>query len=261
MNYLFAFLITLFAGLATGIGGLLVFYKKALNRKFLAISLGFSAGVMIYVSFVEILSKSIESLTEVFGSNLGYVYATISFFAGIGIIALIDHFIPAADNPHEYVFEPKEIKKSKTLIRMGLMSALAITIHNLPEGLATFIAAVQNPNIGISIAIAIAIHNVPEGVSIAIPIYHATKSRGKALLYSTLSGLSEPVGAILGILFLSTFSNPAWFGIIFGLVAGIMVFISLDELLPTAEKFGEHHLSIYGMIVGMMVMALSLILL
>lgn len=264
MNYYLAFVLTLFAGLSTGIGGVLVFNKIALNRKFLAVSLGFSAGVMIYVSFVEILSKSISSLSQSFGDTLGFVYATIAFFVGIFLIAIIDRLVPMAENPHEYV-EERELKNKKSknrdkyLMRMGLFSAFAIAIHNFPEGLATFIAAVQDPNIGITIAVAIAIHNIPEGVAIAIPIYYATKSRKKALVYSFLSGLAEPIGALIGILLLSIFATDLSFGLIFGLVAGIMVYISLDELLPTAEKYGQHHLAIYGMISGMMVMAISLV--
>jgi ZIP family zinc transporter len=266
MSYTFAFLITLLAGLSTGIGGLLVFYKVALNRKFLAASLGFSAGVMIYVSFVEILPKANASLNSIFGEELGFLYTTVAFFAGILLIALIDILVPVAENPHELVDEKDLKSKNKTairdkyLIRMGLFSAGAIALHNLPEGLATFIAAVENPSIGISIAIAIAIHNIPEGVAIAIPIYYATKSRKKALLYSFLSGLSEPLGALLGIFILTYFVSDIWFGAVFGVVAGIMIYISLDELLPTAEKYGEHHLAIYGLIIGMVVMASSLIL-
>jgi ZIP family zinc transporter len=266
MSYTYAFLITLFAGLSTGIGGILVFYKIALNRKFLAVSLGFSAGVMIYVSFVEILPKANASLSAIFGDELGFLYTTIAFFIGVFLIAIIDLLVPIAENPHELIDEKdlkiknKNIIKDKYLIRMGLFSAGAIALHNLPEGLATFIAAVENPSIGISIAIAIAIHNIPEGVAIAIPIYYATKSRKKALLYSFLSGLSEPLGALLGIFILTYFVSNLWFGVVFGLVAGIMVYISLDELLPTAEKYGEHHLAIYGLIIGMIVMATSLIL-
>ena len=265
MNYYLAFILTLFAGLSTGIGGILVFNKIALNRKFLSVSLGFSAGVMIYVSFVEILSKALTNLSTIFGETLGFIYTTAAFFIGIFLIAIIDILVPEAENPHEFV-EEKDLKnkkskaKDKYLIRMGLFSAFAIAIHNFPEGLATFIAAVEDPNIGLTIAIAIAIHNIPEGVAIAIPIYYASKSRKKALFYSFLSGLAEPVGALVGVILLSIFANELSFGIIFGLVAGIMVYISLDELLPTAEKYGQHHLAIYGMISGMFVMAISLIL-
>lgn len=186
------------------------------------------------------------------------------FFAGIAVIALIDKFVPSGENPHEArdVKDMKEGKgKDSELLRMGLFSALAIAIHNFPEGLATFASAIQDPTLGISIAVAVAIHNIPEGIAVSVPIYFATGSKKKAFLYSFLSGLSEPIGAILGYLLLMRFFNDAMFGIIFAAVAGIMVYISLDELLPTAEKYGEHHIAIYGLISGMAVMALSILLL
>lgn len=273
-NVLFAFGLTLFAGLATGIGSLLAFFTKQTNTRFLAGSLGFSAGVMIYVSLVEIFSKAKESLIEVAGYTRGYWYTTIAFFAGIAVIALIDKLVPSHENPHELrgveevdcdKTEPPEkavageaVKKS--LMRMGLFSALAIAIHNFPEGLATFIAAMEDPTLGISIAVAIAIHNIPEGIAVSAPIYYATGSRKKALGYSFLSGLSEPLGALIGYTILAPIMNDMIFGLLFASVAGIMVYISLDELLPTAEKYGEHHIAIYGVISGMALMALSLLL-
>lgn len=260
-EYIFPFLLTLFAGLSTSIGGIIAFHKKATSKKFLAFVLGLSAGVMIYVSFVEIFPKAYASLSFVFGNNLAYIYTTLGFFAGIALIALIDRLVPKAANPHEQdelnVFEHSD---DHSLLRMGLFSALAIAIHNFPEGLATFIGALESPAIGISIAVAIAIHNIPEGLAVSIPIYHATKSKKKAFLYAFLSGLAEPVGAVLGFFLLYTFLSDSLFGIIFSMVAGIMVYISLDELLPTAEKHGEHHIAIYGLITGMIIMATSLIL-
>jgi ZIP family zinc transporter len=146
-----------------------------------------------------------------------------------------------------------------SLLRMGLFSALAIAIHNFPEGIATFMSAIQDPKLGISIAVAVAIHNIPEGIAVSIPVYYATGNRKKAFMYSFLSGLSEPLGAIVGFILLRRFISPSLFGIIFASVAGIMVYISLDELMPTAEKYGHHHISIYGLIAGMAVMALSLL--
>ena len=261
-NVLFAFGLTLFAGLSTGIGSALAFYTKQTNKKFLSAALGFSAGVMIYVSMIEIFVKARDSLEAVYGSTKGYWFTTIAFFAGIALIAIIDNFVPSAENPHE-ARDVKDMKLENTndpeLLRMGLFSALAIAIHNFPEGLATFTGAMQDPTLGISIAVAIAIHNIPEGIAVSVPIYFATGNRKKAFLYSFLSGLSEPVGAILGYFLLMRFFNDAMFGVIFAAVAGIMVYISLDELLPTAEKYGEHHIAIYGLISGMIVMALSLL--
>ncbi len=261
-NVLFAFGLTLFAGLSTGIGSALAFYTKQTNKKFLSAALGFSAGVMIYVSMIEIFVKARDSLEAVYGSTKGYWFTTIAFFAGMALIAIIDNFVPSAENPHE-ARDVKDMKLENTndpeLLRMGLFSALAIAIHNFPEGLATFTGAMQDPTLGISIAVAIAIHNIPEGIAVSVPIYFATGNRKKAFLYSFLSGLSEPLGAILGYFLLMRFFNDAMFGVIFAAVAGIMVYISLDELLPTAEKYGEHHIAIYGLISGMIVMALSLL--
>ena len=265
-NILFAFALTLFAGLATGIGSALAFFTKKTNTKFLSYALGFSAGVMIYVSFVEIFWKAKLSLETAFGTITGTWLTVGGFFAGIGISMLIDKFVPTYENPHEMhkIEENKDMKKKhpkyKQLLRMGTLTALAIGIHNFPEGLATFIGALKDPAIGISLAVAIAIHNIPEGISVSIPIYYATGSKKKAFFYSFLSGLAEPVGALLGYFLFLRFFSEAVFGIVFAGVAGIMIFISLDQLLPTAQKYGEHHLSIYGLISGMAVMALSLLL-
>jgi ZIP family zinc transporter len=146
------------------------------------------------------------------------------------------------------------------LLRTGLFTALAIAIHNFTEGLATFIAATESTALGISVGVAIAIHNIPEGIAVAMPIYHATGNKAKALWYALGSGLAEPLGAIVGIFLLQAFSGELFFGFLFSAVGGIMVYISLDELLPSAEKYGKHHISIIGMMMGMAIMALSLIL-
>ncbi|MFH1728900.1 MAG: zinc transporter ZupT [Pseudomonadota bacterium] len=264
-NFWTAFLLTLFAGLATGIGSLIAFFAKTTNKKFLSVSLGFSAGVMIYVSMVEIFAKANQSNVEAFGKLRGNWLTVIAFFTGIAFIALIDRMIPSYENPHEIrsvedmKSNDKNLPKAK-LLRMGLFVALAISIHNFPEGLATFVSAIKDPFLGLSIAFAIAIHNIPEGISVSVPIYYATNDRKKAFLYSFLSGLAEPVGALFGYFILRTFFSAAIFGFSFAFVAGIMVFISLDELLPAAREYGEHHLAIYGLIAGMGVMAVSLLL-
>lgn len=264
-NLVFAFTLTLFAGLATGIGSLMALVFKTTNKKFLSISLGFSAGVMIYVSFVEILKKSQISLSKEYGEVTGAWLAAISFFAGILIIALIDRLIPSYENPHEarpiesMHKDKKNHNNDHKLMRMGVFTALAIAIHNFPEGLATFTSALVDPAIGISIAVAIAIHNIPEGISVSVPIYYATGSRKKAFWLSFMSGLSEPVGAVLGYVLLYTFFSASVMGVLFGVVAGIMVFVSLDELFPTAREYGEGHNAIYGLILGMAVMAFSLL--
>lgn len=262
---IFAFGLTLFAGLSTGIGSAIAFFARTTNIKFLSISLGFSAGVMIYVSMVEIFVKAKSALVMELGV-VGGNWATVgAFFSGIFIIGIIDRFIPSAENPHEIkrvedMASPDSAGRNHKLMRMGLFTALAIAIHNFPEGLATFTVALTDPGLGIAIAVAIAIHNIPEGIAVAVPIFYATGSRKKAFLNSFLSGLTEPLGALIGYLILMPFMNEIVFGLLFGAVAGIMVFISIDELIPTAEAYGEHHLSIYGLIAGMAVMAFSLLL-
>lgn len=265
-NVLLAFGLTLMAGLATGIGSVLAFFTKTTNTKFLSLALGFSAGVMIYVSMVEIFVKAKEALVGALDETLGNWATVGGFFGGMLLIALIDKFIPKQGNPHELKkvedmnVGNKTAQDESALLKMGTFTALAIAIHNFPEGIATFTSALQDPALGVAIAIAVAIHNIPEGIAVSVPIYFATKNRKKAFKLSFLSGLSEPIGAVAAYLFLMPFLTDVMFGIIFAGVAGIMVFISLDELLPAAKKYDEAHISIYGLIAGMAVMALSLLL-
>jgi ZIP family zinc transporter len=262
---LFAFGLTLFAGLATGIGSALAFFAKRTNTSFLSVALGFSAGVMIYVSFVEIFSKARVCLAEELGEPAAYWVTVLSFFGGIALIAIIDKLVPSFENPHEMhkaeeMDDTASADRFRKLYRMGMFTALAIAIHNFPEGLATFASGLKDPKLGIAIAVAIAIHNIPEGIAVSIPIFYATGSRKKAFVYSFLSGLAEPVGAIIGYAVFAAVFSELMFGILFASVAGIMVFISLDELLPSAEEYGKHHLAIYGLVAGMVVMAVSLVL-
>lgn len=264
MNSVFtAFLLTLIAGLATGIGSFIAFFAKKTNTRFLCLSLGFSAGVMIYVSMIEIFQQANKSLVLALGEKFGSIVNVIAFFCGIFIIAIIDKLVPSEENPHEIKkiedINEDKINKNKSLLRTGVFTAIAITIHNFPEGLATFVSALNDVSLAIPITIAIAIHNIPEGISVSVPIYYATGDKKKAFLYSFLSGMSEPLGAIIGYTLLRNIINDITLGILLSSVAGIMVFISLDELLPTARKYGEYHISIYGLIAGMAVMAISLI--
>lgn len=262
-NLLLAFGLTALAGLSTGVGSAIAFFSRRTNIGFLATALGFSAGVMIYVSFIEIFPKALASLIPIHGQTAGTWYTVAAFFGGIMLILLIDHLVPAHENPHEaHVIEEMSEPSARDprLMRMGLLTALAIAIHNFPEGLATFMAALADPALGVSIAVAIAIHNIPEGISVSVPIFYATGSRVKAFWYSFLSGLSEPVGALVGYLLLRPFMSDTLFGLLFAGVAGIMVFISLDELLPTARAYSAGHNSVYGLIGGMAVMAASLLL-
>ncbi|MGL4780894.1 MAG: zinc transporter ZupT [Bacteroidales bacterium] len=255
-----AFGLTMIAGLSTGVGSILAFFTKHTNTRFLSYALGFSAGVMIFVSFIELIPTALNDLTMRFGDKTAFLYMLLSFFGGIALIMLIDFLIPEDENPHE-VHKVEEVDKSKRLKRMGILVALSIAVHNFPEGLATFVAALDNLDIAIPIVIAIAIHNIPEGIAVSIPIYHATGDKKKAFIYSFLSGMAEPLGALVGMIFLLPFWNPVINSILLAGISGIMVYISLDELLPSAEKYGEHHLSISGVVTGMALMSLSLFLL
>ncbi len=277
-NVLFAFILTLLAGLATGLGSIIAFFARSNQYRFLAFGLGLSAGVMIYISFLEILPEAEESLVLAWGENLGPWVGLLAFFGGIGITALIDRLVPHAENPHEIrpeedlevlrregdVEELKDFQEEKEksrLMRTGLFTAGAIAVHNFPEGIATFIAAMVDPALGVSIAIAIAIHNIPEGVSVSVPIYFATGNRKKAFFYSFLSGMAEPAGALIAYFILMPFLTDALMGILFAGIAGIMVYISFDELLPMAREYGEGHTVITGLVIGMAVMGISLLLL
>ena len=269
-----ALILTLIAGSATGIGGALVLFKKKISSNFLAGALGLSAGVMIFISLAELFPEAQAMISDI-GLSHGEAFVLIAFFVGMGIITLIDFTIPEYENPHEAsglslsdrtaaVGVLEHTGNEKALHRLGLLSALAIAVHNFPEGIATFIGALNDPEMGAGITFAIAIHNIPEGIAVAIPIYYATKSKGKALLYATLSGLSEVVGAALCLAITAIFGieltggSPA-FPLVLSAVAGIMIYISLDELLPTAEKYGKHHIAIAGVVGGMALMGISLL--
>ena len=262
-NILVPLLLTLGAGLATGIGSAIAFFARRTNKCLLSFSLGLSGGVMIYVSFVELFHEANLSLSAEWGPRLGSVVTVASFFAGILLIGIIDRLVPSVENPHEAhrVEEMDKQPRNPKLMRMGVLTALAIGIHNFPEGIATFTSAVDNMTLGVAIAAAIAIHNIPEGIAVSVPVYYATGDRGKAFRLSLLSGLAEPVGALLAYLVLMPFMSATLMGCILAGVAGIMVFISIDELLPAAREYGEAHTSIYGVVAGMAIMAASLILL
>ncbi|MDI9627861.1 MAG: zinc transporter ZupT [Acidobacteriota bacterium] len=257
-----AFVLTLFAGLATGVGGIIATLARAGNHRFLSFSLGLSAGVMIYVSMMEMMPQANQRLVEQFGDKQGAWVSVAAFFGGIVFTGVIDRLVPEQVNPHEADLTPHAMAaRNQSLQRTGLVTAAAVALHNFPEGFATFISALEDLQLGIPIAVAVGIHNIPEGIAVAVPIHQASGSRRKGILAAWLSGLAEPIGAMIGYLLLRPFLTEATVGITFGVVAGIMVFISFDELLPTAEEYGEHHLTIYGLIAGMAVMALSLLLL
>jgi ZIP family zinc transporter len=246
-NVALAFILTTLAGLSTTLGSLLGLAVRKPGGRFMSAALGFSAGVMVMVSFVGLLQGSIESI--------GFAYAHFGFFSGIMVIFFIDFFLPHESAAHRDVPEQKENSK---LLRMGVLIAFGIGIHNFPEGMATFAGTLKDTRLGIAIAVAIAIHNIPEGLAISVPVYAATKSRGKAFLWSFLSGVAEPVGAVIAAVFLLPFLTPALLGWLLAFVAGVMVFIAFDELVPTSFSYNQGHIAILGVIFGMAVMALSL---
>jgi ZIP family zinc transporter len=255
-----ALLVCVGAASATVLGALSVLYAKGNNPRLLAFGLSFAGGAMVYISLVEILTKSNSAFAEIFDEKLAYAAATLSFFAGVAVLVLIDRLIP---NPHVHLsgssLKTQEIDKNH-LMKLGLLSTLAITAHNFPEGMATFFATLDNPAVGAPLAIAIAVHNIPEGVSIALPVYYATGSKKMAFLATILSGLAEPLGAILGYLVLAPFLSPVVYGVVFGMIAGAMVFLALDELLPAAKRYASGHETVYGIVTGMAALALSLVL-
>lgn len=291
-NFIIALLLTLGAGIATGVGGAIIMFVKKFNPKMLCATLGFSAGVMILISLVELFQEARVSLALEFGDKMGLFYTLLAFFGGMAIIALIDNLVPKESNPHEvntmtiqvheeavgvhkavlsfaadeeeFVKEehrtPPSEKKGGKLLRLGIFSALVIAVHNFPEGLATFISAMENPELGASITFAIALHNLPEGIAVAIPIYYATHKRWRAVGYATLSGIAEPFGGVVGYLILRSVLTPSLLACVLAIVAGIMVYISLDELLPAAESYGQHHYAIGGVILGMVFMSFGLLL-
>lgn len=248
-----ALLLTIFAGLSTGIGSTIAFFIRRPKTIYLSLSLGFSAGVMIYVSFGELFPNAVEHIGQLMGS--------IAFFIGILVIGIVDIIIPDESNPHHFAGITKESSESfdPKLMRTGLFTALAIAIHNFPEGLATFGTSLTDMRLGFLIAIAIAIHNIPEGISVSMPIYFATGNRRKAFVYSFFSGVAEPIGAILGFLLLMPFLSNMILSSLLAFVAGIMVYISVDELLPMARQYGHGHVVMIGFVMGMVVMAISLL--
>jgi ZIP family zinc transporter len=265
-----AFAVTTGAGLATGIGAAVGLFAKRTNHLFLALALGFSAGVMIYVSFVEIVPKAIEFLTIDHGDGGALLWMSVAFLSGLLFMALLYRLLPDLALP-----DPKQPPLATTvssgtgevsappvdpvLLRAGLMVALAITLHNFPEGIAVFFLTLEDPSVGIPVGVAIALHNIPEGIAVAVPLYYALGKRSWAFLLGLASGLAEPLGALIGYAILQPFITDTVLGVLFAVVAGIMVYISLDSLLPAARQYGNGQVVIYGVIVGMAVMAASLV--
>ena len=256
-SYIFPLLLTLFSGMSTLLGGFITFFVKRNNLKALSIGLGFSAGVMVYISLNELVAESATMLGAFYGLQLSKTLAFVGFSLGIVIAILIDYFIP--DHIEDDFLNTSKKSQRQKVRRAGLITALAVTLHNFPEGIATFLVASQDIMLGVPVAIAIAIHNIPEGIAIALPIFHSTGKKRLAILYSFLSGISEPIGGLIGVLFLKTIMPEQAIGIMTAAVAGIMVYISFDTLLPLAREYGENHHVMIGIVSGMLVMSLGLI--
>jgi len=244
-TFLFALILSVIAGLSTTIGSVIAFVVKEPSKKFISIIMGFSAGVMILISFVELLQEGIDASNFLLGSTF--------FFIGMLLMLVIDITIS-----HKYEFEYKKGFSEDKLEKTSLLVTLGIFIHNFPEGMATFVAALSNIKLGIILCFAIALHNIPEGIAVAVPVYVSTKNSRKAFFWSFISGVSEPLGALIVGFILFPFINDFILGAMLAVVGGFMVYISLDELLPASRDSGFEHLSIIGIIFGMIIMTLSL---
>jgi ZIP family zinc transporter len=253
-----AFLVCLAAASATIIGAFTILFTRGPSPRLLSFGLAFAGGAMVYVSLVEIFAKSHRAFLEIAPDQTAYAAATFSFFTGMMAMILLDYILP---NPHLKLIPRDKNTHSHThthLKRISIFATLAITAHNLPEGCATFFATLDHPNVGISLAVAIALHNIPEGISVAIPVYFATGSKRTAFLATLISALAEPLGAILGYTILAPFLSPFVYGGLFGFMAGAMVYLALDELLPTSRRYAKGHETVYGLVSGMMILAISL---
>ena len=254
-----AFMMALLAGLSTGIGSIIAVVFGKTSPRYTSFTLGFSAGVMMYVSLTEIIIKARDALTADLSVRLGTGITLVSFFGGILLIALIGRLIPSFEGEAcEKSLVRMKKQKALQLIRAGLFPAFAIALHNFPEGMATFVSALRDPSVAVPIVIAIAIHNIPEGIAVAVPVLRVTKSKKAAFFISLFSGITEPIGALLCWLLLMPVMSDTVMGIIFAAAAGVMVYICADEILPAAQREGEHSLSVMGFVFGMGLMAVSL---
>ncbi len=258
-NILIAFLLTLLAGLSTGIGSIITVLSKNTSEGFLTFTMGFSGGVMIYISLTEIFSKSVSAFEVTVSPGGASALSSLAFFAGAALIALISKFIPSFEGERAYRSFQKGGGSAK-MLKTGIISAFAIALHNFPEGMATFVSAFRDPAVALPVVVAVALHNIPEGIAVAAPVLRATGSRKTAFTVSFLSGLAEPVGAIFCWILLMPVMTDLCFGIIFAAAAGIMVYISVAEVLPSAFEGEIRGLCIGGIFLGMLMMALSLIL-
>ena len=246
--------ISMIAGMATLVGALIIFLTKGKSEKTVTFSLAFAAGVMLTVSFSDLLPEARGFLSVSHGDTLGVLYMIIFLIVGIIVASAIDYFVP-----HEDFDEERQDKPHQNLFRVGFISMLAIGLHNFPEGIAVFMAGFSDLALGVSVAVAITMHNIPEGIAVAMPIYFATGSKKEALKYSFYSGVAEPVGALLAFLVLRPFINDFLLGAIFAMVAGIMLYIAIEELIPSSRQYGCNRLALLGTFAGICIMPLSYI--
>lgn len=253
--------LTTIVGLTMGLGGILAFFINEKNKKFFSLSLSFAAGIMIYAAFMAILPEGIHHLEEYMGEN-GKFVALLGFFGGMVFIAIMEKWVHKHGGHHGHSHGENHTHENEEngehLSNLGIMSAVAIAIHNLPEGLTIFTTGINDISLALPIAFAVILHNIPLGIAISVPIYYSTGDKKKAFLYTFIVGLFQPIGAILGYLLFANLSTELFFGLLFTVVSGIMIFVSLDELLPSSQRDNDHHISVYGAIAGMLVMALSL---
>lgn len=244
---LYAFILSFLAGISTVIGAFIIFFDKNKNNKVVVVSLSFAAGVMICVSLTDLLPNSFNMILSSSNTFPKLILTLIFMVIGIIISMLIDKYLPS-----EY-----ENKDNKGLYKIGIISMVAIILHNIPEGIATFITSTNNLSLGITLTIAIALHNIPEGISIAVPIYHSTGNKLKAIMYALLSGMSEVVGSILAYLFLAPFINDHIMAALYAIIAGIMIHISVYELIPGAYKESTLKMVIKYFLIGTSIMIIS----
>ena len=248
----FALILSFLAGISTVLGACIVFISKRKSKKTITFALGFSGGVMICVSFTDLFPFAETTLVKYYGNLYGVLLTMIYMLSGAIFAMLIDKLIPSENN-----LIISNNSSNSRLFRVGIVAMIAITLHNFPEGIATFMSSYQNIALGISISIAIAMHNIPEGIAVAMPIYYSTGNRLKALRYTFYSGLSEPLGALLAYVLLKPLISEFLLGLIFAFVMGIMLYICFEELIPSSRGYGHTTLSLWSIFLGICIMPMT----
>lgn len=242
MNTTIAFILSSIAGVSTIIGSLIIFISKKRTLNFLIGGIAFASGVMFFLSILDLIPESIIFLTNSYKIKPSILITLVFFVLGVCLSIIINKLFPSTMN-------------NKNLYKLGIITMIGITIHNIPEGIATFITTNENIKLGISITIAITMHNIPEGISIALPIYYYTKSKKKAIFYTVICALSEPIGAIIAYLFLKP--NYLTLGIVYAIIAGIMTYISMYELFPSITKYKRYRITYTFYILGLILVIVN----